>query len=69
MQTFKSKPGVGKKKDRIVRQEKERFGRNMAALTQTSATTSNSQDATQDAQMNSRWAALRSHLANTMGNT
>jgi hypothetical protein len=69
METLKSRPGVGKKKDRIVRQEKERFGRNMAALTQTMATTSKNQDETQDEQTNSRWAALRSHLANTVGKT
>jgi ribosome biogenesis protein SLX9 len=68
-QTLKSKPGTAKKMERIVKQEKERFGRNMAALTQTSAVASDSQSAAEDSQMNSRWAALRTHLANTMGKT
>lgn len=61
--TLKSKPGALKKRERIVKEETERFGKNLAILTQTSAKGAGSVDA------GSRWAALRKHLENTVGKT
>jgi hypothetical protein len=70
--TLKSKPGVAKKREKVVKEEKERFGKNLAALTHTQSNlevTANNQNTTQTSGTNGRWAALRKHLESTVANT
>jgi Ribosome biogenesis protein SLX9 len=71
-QTLKSKPGALKKREKVVKEEKERFGKNLATLTlagpSTNASTKNG-DGVQSSSTDERWAALRKHLHGTVRNT
>lgn len=60
---MKSKPGAKKKKERLEKEEKLRFGKNMAVMTRAAATPGN-QDG---ANTGDRWTALRQHIVNSMG--
>jgi len=55
--SLKSKPGARKKKERLEKEERLRFGKNMAIMTgdQDGTTTDN------------RWTALRQHITNNIG--
>jgi hypothetical protein len=60
-----SKPGVRRKREKIEREERERFGKNLAVL---SMAKPNSVDAGGETSGTSnRWAALRAHLHSSMG--
>ena len=76
--SLKSRPGAGRKKDKLVAMERERFARNLAAM----ASGSGSRDATVDGGMvvegqreggdetkgrsAERWAAIRGFICQTM---
>ncbi|CAD6577591.1 MAG: hypothetical protein ASARMPREDX12_008407 [Alectoria sarmentosa] len=76
--SLKSRPGAGRKKDKLVAMERERFARNLAAM----ASGSGSRDATVDGGMVAegqreegdetkkrsaeRWAAIRGFICQTM---
>jgi len=61
--SLKSKPGARKKKERLDREERVRFGKNMAFMTQ-AATTPEGQNGTVTS---NRWATLRQHIAKSIG--
>jgi hypothetical protein len=63
MVSLKSKPGARKKKDRLEKEERLRFGKNMAVMARM-ATTPGGQD---DATTGNRWTALRQHIVKSMG--
>lgn len=59
-----SKPGVRRKRERIEREERERFGKNLAVLSM--AKPENAEGGGTGGTSN-RWAALRAHLKTSMG--
>lgn len=59
-----SKPGVRKKRERIEREEKERFGKNLAVLSM--ARPGNVEGGGATSGTSNRWAALRAHLNSSM---
>ena len=76
VKTIKTKPGASKKKAKIVREERERFGKNLAALSQAvsaaAAAPQSEPGAVKDGPAtpkNETWEALRRHLQSTVGNT
>jgi len=77
MKSLKSKPGASKKKAKIVKEERERFGKNLAVLSQTGSVLVASSGPNIDSvngrkattSTNETWAVLRRHLENTVGNT
>jgi hypothetical protein len=75
VKSIKIKPGASKKKAKIVKEERERFGKNLAVLSQAvsdAAISSQSQSGSvQEGPVakNNTWAVLRQHLQNTVGNT
>ncbi|KAL9116733.1 MAG: hypothetical protein Q9187_006739 [Circinaria calcarea] len=67
--SLKSRPGAMKKKEKLEKMEKERFSRNMAQMALGEVSGSNVADAgiASTSQENSkRWAALRSHIQQSM---
>ncbi|KAI4275227.1 MAG: hypothetical protein LQ337_003366 [Flavoplaca oasis] len=70
--SLKSKPGAMKKKEKIISMEKNRFDRNMAQLATIQNSTAEPIDTMQgtavgtDGQSRNKWAALRSHIQQTM---
>jgi hypothetical protein len=74
VKSLKSKPGASKKKAKIIKEERERFGKNLAVLSQTSSAPSDPNvDSVKGSiatpSTNGAWAVLRRHLENTVGNT
>jgi len=71
---MKSRPGALKRKEKLERMEKERFGKNMAQLVagaqaQNATAMDSSASAEKPAQANpisGRWAALRGFISQTM---
>jgi len=66
-ETFKSlgsKPGVRRKREKIEREERERFGKNLATLSLAKPANAGG-EAVQSATSN-RWAALRAHISTSM---
>jgi len=67
--SLKSRPGAMKRKDKLERMEKERFGKNMAQMAVLPAVShsldSNIPKATQPT-TSDRWAALRNFIGQTM---
>ena len=61
--SLKSKPGARKKKERLEKEERLRFGKNMAVMTGMATTPGGQDGATTD----NRWAALRQHIVNNIG--
>ncbi|QDS70644.1 hypothetical protein FKW77_000884 [Venturia effusa] len=59
-----SKPGVRKKRERIEREERERFGKNLALLSM--ARPDNAEGGEAAGATSNRWAALRAHLNSSM---
>ncbi|KAL8641639.1 MAG: hypothetical protein Q9226_008607 [Calogaya cf. arnoldii] len=70
--SLKSKPGAMKKKEKIISMEKDRFNRNMAQMAAVQTPDSTQMEASQSTaastqvQSRSKWAALRSHIQQTM---
>ncbi|KAI4280955.1 MAG: hypothetical protein L6R38_004043 [Xanthoria sp. 2 TBL-2021] len=70
--SLKSKPGAMKKREKIISREKDRFNRNMAQMAAVQSPASGQIDTSQststdaDGQSRSKWAALRSHIQQTM---
>jgi hypothetical protein len=73
--SMKSRPGATKRREKLERLERERFGKNMAQLvagsTQettnpTTSTTQNESVPSQSSSTSSRWAALRGFITQTM---
>ena len=68
--SLKSKPGVMKRKDRLERMEKERFGKNMAQMAILPSSVPQSSDLNipilTKSTISDRWAALRSFIDQTM---
>lgn len=70
--SLKSKPGAMKKREKIISMEKDRFNRNMAQMAAVQSPASGQIDTSQststgaDGQSRSKWAALRSHIQQTM---
>lgn len=75
--SLKSRPGAGKRKDKLVGMEMERFGRNLAELTagrnkvadgdeQVVMGTENPEGSTAGSASRERWAAIRGFIAQTM---
>jgi Ribosome biogenesis protein SLX9 len=60
-----SKPGVRKKREKIEREERERFGKNLAVLSMAKPASGKAGGETSDT--SNRWAALRAHLHTSMG--
>ncbi|KAF8472808.1 ribosome biogenesis protein SLX9-domain-containing protein [Kalaharituber pfeilii] len=60
MNTIKSKPGAQKKKEKLLRDECERFGKNLAVMTTALAAKARDKGETVT------WAALRGFIENTM---
>lgn len=60
-----SKPGVRKKREKIVREERERFGKNLAVLSM--AKPASAEAGGERSDTSNRWAALRAHLQTSMG--
>ncbi|TID26909.1 Actin cytoskeleton-regulatory complex protein [Venturia nashicola] len=60
-----SKPGVRKKRERIEREERERFGKNLAVLSMARPKDDGEAGAATGGTSN-RWAALRAHLNSSM---
>jgi hypothetical protein len=64
--SLKSKPGVRKKREKMEKQERERFGKNLAVLSQ-----ARGNEATPEEQhttgTSERWVALRAHIEASMG--
>jgi Ribosome biogenesis protein SLX9 len=75
LKSLQSKPGARKKRDKLDKKERDRFGRNLAVLSQAREAEENgkmSKAATTDASGQTplnRWAALRQHIAGNMGTT
>jgi hypothetical protein len=59
-----SKPGVRRKRDKIEREERERFGKNLAVLSM--AKPDGGEAGGESTGTSSRWAALRAHLQTNM---
>ena len=73
--SLKSRPGATKRKEKLERMERERFGRNLAQLTAGSGKEGESVNAMavenespqpQTSSTASRWAALRGFISQTM---
>ncbi|CAL8579896.1 hypothetical protein XPA_005626 [Xanthoria parietina] len=70
--SLKSQPGAMKKKEKIIRMERDRFNRNMAQMAAVQSPASGQMDTNQstatgaDGQSRSKWAVLRSHIQQTM---
>jgi len=60
-----SKPGIRKKREKIEREERDRFGKNLAVLSM--AKPENVEAGGKSSGTSSRWAALRAHLQTSMG--
>jgi hypothetical protein len=69
MRSLGSKKGVKKKIQRVVKEEQDRFGKNLAVLSQGAPVPSTAgEEVGQPMEKDSRWAALRKHLEGTVGN-
>ena len=68
--SLRSKPGAMKRKNKLERMEKERFGKNMAQMAVLPAAVSHSLDSNTPKVVQSttsdRWAALRNFIGQTM---
>ncbi|KAI9833484.1 MAG: hypothetical protein M1819_003642 [Sarea resinae] len=69
--SLKSRPGAMKRKEKLEKQERERFGKNMAQLVDTKAVVpapdaAMSAPAAEGGATASRWAALRGFISQTM---
>ena len=69
--TLKSRPGAMKRREKLEREERERFGKNMAQMIGVVQNTStviagNRGEAAQPSTTASRWAALRGFISQTM---
>lgn len=60
-----SKPGIRKKRERVEREERERFGKNLAVLSMAKPDSAAAGGETSGT--SNRWAALRAHLKTSMG--
>jgi hypothetical protein len=68
MQSIGSRKGIKKQIQRVVKEEQDRFGKNLAVLSQAApSSTTIVADPSRPAEKDSRWAALRKHLAGTVG--
>ena len=61
--SLKSKPGARKKRVRLEKEERLRFGKNMAVMARMAATPGDQDGAT----TGNRWTALPQHFVNSMG--
>ncbi|KAF2148662.1 hypothetical protein K461DRAFT_297176 [Myriangium duriaei CBS 260.36] len=69
LRTMKSRPGAGKVRAKLEREEKERFGRNMAMMVGKGPEEGGKQEQEQGQQTQTqadRWAALRGFIGTTM---
>lgn len=69
--TMKSRPGAGKRKEKMERGERERFGRNMAVLTAVQETSATAVEGDKQGHGGAtatagRWAALRGFIGQTL---
>ncbi|PWY86906.1 hypothetical protein BO70DRAFT_213490 [Aspergillus heteromorphus CBS 117.55] len=65
--TLQHKPGAMKRREKLEKVERDRFGRNMAQLSSMEATAPANTDSNTDAgTASNRWAALRSFISQTM---
>jgi len=65
--SLKSKPGVRKKRERMEKLERERFGKNLAILSQARGTDEAGDKQQENGGRSERWAALRAHIEASMG--
>ena len=66
LHSLRSKPGVAKQREKMVKAESDRFGKNLALLSQ--ARSSEVSGLQQEGGSRSRrWAALRAHIQSSMG--
>jgi hypothetical protein len=63
VQSMKINRGVSKRKEKLLKEETERFGKNLAVLSQAGA---GSKESAETGSGDSRWAALRRHLQENM---
>lgn len=61
-----SKRGVRKRREKLEQQERERFGKNLAVLSQAKSAETSGGDEQNNGSSN-RWAALRAHIQTSMG--
>lgn len=68
MKTIKSKPGAQKRKEKVLREECVRFGKNLAIMNSAAVAvaTEGKEGGVVQAPAVSSWAALRGFIANTM---
>jgi hypothetical protein len=64
--SLKSKPGVRKKREKMEREERERFGMNLAVLSQARQSDEANVEEKQQGGTSGRWAALRAHIEATL---
>ncbi|KAF2666599.1 hypothetical protein BT63DRAFT_415723 [Microthyrium microscopicum] len=69
MKSLKSTRGLRKRQAKVISEERERFGKNLAILSQAAPADANDATAGSVPVKDQRWAALRKHLGNTMGKT
>jgi hypothetical protein len=71
MKSLKSSKGLKKRQAKVVSEERERFRKNLAVLSQAAPPIGDADNAVSGAAppKDERWAALRRHLGNTMGKT
>lgn len=63
MSSLRSKPGARKAKERLVKQERIRFAKNMAVMSRSVPF----QESDEASTTSKKWAALRQHLNNSIG--
>ncbi|KAF8451541.1 ribosome biogenesis protein SLX9-domain-containing protein [Terfezia claveryi] len=68
MKTIRSKPGAQKRKEKVLREECVRFGKNLAIMNSAAVATEGKEPGTVQVPVPavSSWAALRGFIANTM---
>lgn len=67
MKTIKSKPGAQKRKEKVLREECLRFGKNLAIMNSATAVAAEGKKSgAEQVPAVSSWAALRGFIANTM---
>jgi len=67
--SLKSKPGVRKKREKLEKEERERFGRNLAVLSQAKSVEEDGGGPQLVDGKSERWSALRAHIHASMVQT